>query len=69
MTRRLHRCLTCEPITNGGKFSQALKRGFTRHKNQICSPCRHRGVTNRGGEVRLPIDVRIPSGWPWGRGA
>lgn len=53
MTRRLQPCRTCKPETEG-KF-RAI-RGFTRHKDRICSRCRHYGPP-------------MPSGWPWGRAA
>ncbi|MDP9820400.1 hypothetical protein [Nocardioides massiliensis] len=57
MTRRLQRCRKCHghyADQTGVKFP--AKRGWTRHKDRVCSVCRRWGGP-------------MPKGWPWGRAA
>lgn len=60
MTRRLHRCLTCPQSGPDARNPFAVPRGLTRHADRICSLCRARGHTHRGGIVRLTLLVDVP---------
>lgn len=52
MTRALHTCLTCEPLT-----SRFGRRGFTRHRDRVCAACRREGRRPRIGQISVTIDV------------
>lgn len=52
MTRRTHACLGCADAPGDTPFNKPRR---TRHKDQVCSFCRRRGITNRGGVLRVPI--------------
>lgn len=57
MTRRLQRCRRCHDHyadQTGVKFP--AHRGWTRHRDRVCSVCRQWGGP-------------MPKGWPWGRAA
>lgn len=59
MSRRLRRCIACQPWT--GKFGRG---GFTRHNDRVCSSCRARGVTHRGSLLTLPVELAWPTHTP-----
>lgn len=61
MTRRTHPCLGCADWPGTTPFNRPRR---TRHKNQVCAMCRRRGVTNRGGVLRVPVEINYR-----GRGA
>lgn len=52
MTRALHTCLTCEPMT-----SRFGRRGFTRHRDRVCAACRREGRRPAPGRLSVTIDV------------
>jgi hypothetical protein len=55
MTRRLQSCRFCKPEENPGRFS--LPRGFTRHRDRICSRCRGMLRQRQTATVLLVPDV------------
>lgn len=56
MTRRTHSCLGCADAPGDTPFNKPRR---TRHKDQVCSMCRRRGVTHRDGVLTVPILVNF----------
>lgn len=61
MTRRTHACIGCADAPGTTPFNKPRR---TRHKNQICSQCRRRGIFLRGRDLIVPLTVNYR-----GRGA
>lgn len=57
MSRRLRRCLTCEPQEPTPERRFSAIRGYTRHDNRVCAACRRKGHYVRGGVLHLTLTV------------